>query len=131
MTNKAPRTCPSTAGMPGARLLGVVGEDGHVGYVSPTIQIDEAIIERLGSTELEKRFRFSGPCVEGHCPNWSGSRCRVIDEFVSEVGPSTEALPHCGIRGTCRWFSQVGPEACFRCPVLVTDTRNLSLSVKH
>lgn len=115
--------CPSTAATAGARLLGVVGEDGRVGYISPTIVLDDVLIERMGSTGLEKRFRFTGPCVEHNCPNWSRGRCGVIDEFIEELPAQTKALPHCAIRKSCRWFSQVGSQACFRCPALVTDSR--------
>ena len=33
-------TCPSAPCEPGATLLGLVGEDGRVGYLTPAIRID-------------------------------------------------------------------------------------------
>ncbi|HEX8646546.1 MAG TPA: hypothetical protein VF715_06570 [Thermoleophilaceae bacterium] len=129
-TSSAPddpeRTCPSSSCEPGAKLIGVVGADGTVGYVSPPLEIDADFVERArrGRTP-EKRFRFAGPCVEGRCAQWTGSRCGVIDTVLTTPDrPSApERLPHCGIRSSCRWYAQSGAEACAVCPLVVTDLR--------
>ena len=41
------------------------------------------------------------------------------DESFSQI----VAVPHCGIRTTCRWFAQSGAEACAVSPLVVTDLR--------
>jgi len=60
-------------------------------------------------------------------------RCGVIDE-VLEVVPEENrdpdgTLPECSIRMDCRWFSQVGAEACRVCPQVITDTRSMATAV--
>ena len=120
------RTCPSSSCEPGAKLIGVVNSDGTVGYVSPPLEIDVDFVEhaKRGRTP-EKRFRFAGPCVEGRCAQWTGSRCGVIDTVLTtpDRPQAPERLPHCGIRSTCRWYAQSGAEACAVCPLVVTDLR--------
>ncbi len=120
-------TCPSSSCEPGAKLIGVVNADGTVGYVSPPLEIDVDFVERArqGRTP-EKRFRFAGPCVEGRCAQWTGSRCGVIDTVLTtpELPPAPDRLPHCGIRSSCRWYAQSGAAACAVCPLVVTDLRH-------
>lgn len=120
------RTCPSYSCEPGAKLIGVVKGDGTIGYVSPPLEIDVDFVERArrGRTP-EKRFRFAGPCVEGRCEHWTGSRCGVIDTVLTtpDRPPEPERLPRCGIRSSCRWYAQSGAEACGACPLVVTDLR--------
>ena len=109
-------------------LLGVIGADGVVGYVSPSPTIDaEFVAEARRTGDPERRFRFSQPCVEAGCSQWTGTRCGVIDrvvqagadaEYVSESSP-----PACGIRPACRWFAQEGVQACAVCPLVITDLR--------
>jgi hypothetical protein len=110
-------------------LLGVVGSNGLVGYVRPRLEIDASFVEEAKKGRPpEKRFRFAGPCVEGRCAQWTGSRCGVIDMAVEEQEagrvPTVEGdLPKCSIRGRCRWFAQMGARACHVCPLVVTDAR--------
>ncbi len=48
-------------------------------------------------------------------------RCGLIDHALEALaiteGPAS--LPHCGIRHTCRWFSQHGRQACAACPEVI------------
>jgi hypothetical protein len=121
--------CPSARCEEGAILLGIVGKDGLVGYVSPQMKVDEDFVRKAheGRTP-EKRFRFSQPCIESGCIQWTGSRCGVIDralqaaEDAQVVDTSDKKLPRCTIRPRCRWFAQVGREACAVCPLVTTDT---------
>src|SRR4051794_5199030 len=122
-------TCPSARCEPGATLLGVVGADGTVGYVTPQLTVDEAfVVQARRGRAPEKRFRFAGGCVESGCAQWTGSRCGVIDRvldggLVEAPEPGARgALPHCAIRPGCRWFEQSGAEACGVCPLVITDT---------
>jgi hypothetical protein len=78
----------------------------------------------------EARFRFSMPCREAGCPQWTGTGCGVVDMALEgaetappETLPSTAAtpLPACAIRRTCRWYFQRGAAACAVCPSIVAD----------
>jgi hypothetical protein len=106
----------------------LVDSSGKVGYLTPAMTIDEGFVARARrSGSPEKRFRFAAPCVEARCEQWTGSRCGVIDRVleVEELDrtPQRQALPRCAIRGSCRWYAQVGAEACTVCPLVITDCR--------
>jgi hypothetical protein len=77
-------TCPSAPCEPGSTLLGVVGPQGTVAYLTPPLTIDDSFVAtaRRGRSP-EKRFRFAAPCVEEHCAQWTGSRCGVIDAVLA------------------------------------------------
>lgn len=126
---KAPpteRICPSAQGEAGAILLGIVGADGKIGYLTPQVTVNEEFLDvaRRGRTP-EKRFRFAGRCVESACAQWNGGRCGVIDAALNRKPGTTEdsqgQLPKCSIRPRCRWFSQQGRMACTACPLIITD----------
>ena len=130
--------CPSTCCEEGALLLGVVTPAGTVAYVQPPTRISAEFVEEARALgHPERRFRFSGPCVESACPQWTGRDCSVIDLVLSDppsdwrvpaergpAAPPDEAatLPACGIRRTCRWYAQRGRQACAVCPTVVADT---------
>jgi hypothetical protein len=124
-------TCPSASCEPGATLLGLIDENGRVGYLTPAITIDHEFVEKVErGRSPRKRFRFAGPCVEEKCVQWTGSRCGVIDtvfEAVERLDPEPalekDSLPHCAIRSSCRWFAQEGEAACAACPFVITDCR--------
>jgi hypothetical protein len=124
-------SCPSTTCQPDAILLGVVGPDGRIRYVSPALTVDEEFVARAHEGRPpERRFRFAGPCVEEDCTQWTGRSCGVathIVERAAATGAPTSgdgrALPRCSIRRTCRWYAQEGVAACHACPTVVTDTR--------
>jgi hypothetical protein len=124
-------TCPSAPCEPGATLLGLVGEDGRIGYLTPALRIDEEFVARVErGRSPRKRFRFAGPCLEGECRQWTGSRCGVVDtvfDAVEKLAPQPAreegVLPRCAIRSSCRWFAQEGAAACAACPFVITDCR--------
>jgi hypothetical protein len=117
-------TCPSACCETGASLLGIVGHDGIVGFITPAITIDQEFVDaaRRGRPP-EGRFRFAQPCVEGRCRQWTGSRCSVIDQVLMASQDAARThdnpLPRCAIRRSCTWFAQVGREACAVCPLVI------------
>lgn len=120
------RSCPSGRSIDGASLIGLVGPDGKLGYLSEAIPVDEVFLETVRGRSPMRRFRFSEPCVEGLCTQWTGSRCGLIDRLLDTPEKSVEAvqgsaaqLPRCPIRKSCRWFHQVGRNACLVCPFIV------------
>jgi hypothetical protein len=116
-------TCPSGRCRPGNLLLGIVTSSGELAYVRPPPVIDEEFVAVAEQGRLpEARFRFAEPCVESGCTNWTGDgRCSVADRVVAaqDDGAAAGGLPACGIRSTCRWFAQVGREACRGCPFVL------------
>jgi hypothetical protein len=116
--------CPSARGAPGALLLGVVGADGRVGYVSSQVRVDEGFLAVAQAGRApEKRFRFADRCVESGCVFWTDRSCHVAIAAVELVDAEADPgrLPRCTIRSRCRWYAQEGPKACAACPLVVTD----------
>jgi hypothetical protein len=121
-------TCPSAPIASGATLLGLVGPDGTVGYLTPSITVDQEFVDAASRGGLPgKRFRFAAQCLESGCAQWTGSRCGLIDTLIAadDLAPDEEPerLPRCAIRSSCRWFAQAGSEACAICPIVITDCR--------
>ncbi len=117
------RSCPSGRAVNGASLIGIVGGDARLGYLSRAIPLDDAFLERVRGREPMRRFRFSEPCIEAGCEQWTGSSCGLIDEVLDgadeAIDAAAERLPRCPIRKSCRWFHQVGRDACGVCPFVV------------
>lgn len=113
-------------------MLGVMTPVGKVAYVQPPTAVSAEFVERARALgHPERRFRFTAPCVEAHCPQWTGTGCAVVDIVIQEapVGfptaacpPEVNQLPACGIRHNCRWYAQRGALACAVCPTVVADT---------
>ena len=110
------------------------GDDSErtLGLRRTTPQGRPELAERLRSEgRPESRYRFSGPCHEAGCPQWTGGGCFVVDHILDGQGEAAESgaqagvqptsLPPCGIRGSCRWFHQRGANACAVCPLVVAD----------
>ncbi|MEU8524918.1 MULTISPECIES: hypothetical protein [Streptomyces] len=105
-------------------------EQGSLAYLPMPVVVDPAFAARLQEAgEPERRYRFSRPCIEGACSQWTGEGCGVVDHLVDDDADGPEhrrvtdqgALPVCGIRRDCRWFSQRGAAACAACPTVVAD----------
>jgi hypothetical protein len=120
------KSCPSGLCQDGALLLGVMTSSGRLAYVQPPTRIDAAFVARAKAMgRPEARFRFSAPCIEGRCPQWTGARCAVVDMVLDTpegVAAPSSTLPACAIRRTCRWYAQRGAAACMACPWIVADT---------
>lgn len=115
--------CPSARCAEGARLLGVVGEDGQVAFAANDIRVDARFVAAARSCRVaESRFRFADACQHGRCAHWTGQRCGVVDiVLVDGRLPVAPAVPDCTIRDRCRWFLQAGEEACRVCPGVITQ----------
>lgn len=117
--------CPSSTCREGSILLGVIRGDGRVAFIEEKLFIDREFVDIAHEgREPEKRFRFANTCVKNGCRQWTGSRCGVIDRLAeADVElPSLDALPDCSIRVDCRWYKQVGGQACGICPYVVTNS---------
>jgi hypothetical protein len=116
--------CPSVTAEPGVILLGVVQADGRVGYVSTPLRVDEDFVRRVEAEgNPAKRYRFAGPCIEAGCAHWQAGGCDLPDAVADLIAEreDDEALPHCSIRSSCRWYRQSGQEACRSCALVLTD----------
>jgi hypothetical protein len=110
-------TCPSGRCHTSASLIGLVGSDGRVSFVSPALPLSDDFVaraSRYGGTD--HRFRFAEPCAKASCEQWTSNRCGLIDELVVEDPNPPDRLPKCGIRSSCRWFAQHAGKACAVCP---------------
>lgn len=129
------KSCPSALCQEDALLLGVVTPGGTVAYVQPPTRVGAEFVRQAQALgHPERRFRFSSPCVQAACPQWTGTGCGVIDVVIGSkpaelpTGPAArpagppQSLPACAIRRTCRWFAQHGAAACAVCPAIVADT---------
>nr|WP_245432573.1 hypothetical protein [Mesorhizobium loti] len=98
------------------------------------LEIDADFIARASKAGTpEARFRFAGRCVEGKCRQWTGNSCGVIEKVLAgmtdqAIDPAA-GLPRCAIRGSCRWYTQRGGDACRACVYVVTDQRADQLAV--
>jgi hypothetical protein len=119
------KACPSAPCQEGAVLLGIMTTSGTLAYVQPPTRVDADFVARAKAMgRPEARFRFSTPCIQSGCPQWTGEGCAVVDKVLEEEQPvatSEDRLPRCSIRRTCRWYSQRGADACAVCPLVVAD----------
>jgi len=116
--------CPSATAEPGAILLGVIQGDGRVGYVSTPLRVDEDFVRRVEAEgDPAKQYRFASPCIESGCAHWRNGGCEVSDAVAAHIAERTpgEALPHCSIRSSCRWYRQNGEDACRSCALVLTE----------
>ena len=120
--------CPSARAEPGAVVIGAVQQDGRVAHFATTLVANEAFLATVGAQgSPEQRFRFSSPCAEGKCAQWTGQACGLIDRLAKSLTNATEAstaedpAPPCTIRAGCRWFQQNSYAACGVCSFVVTD----------
>lgn len=123
-------SCPSAPCAPGARLIGMRGADGRIKNLRQSLEIDQDFIARASAQgQPEARMRFSSPCVEGKCSQWTGHKCGVIENVLArlaDASPAADKLPPCSIRGDCRWFKQRGAAACHACDLVITDQTSVA-----
>ena len=75
---------------------------------------------RIGDVLRCWGFRYGARCEESRCAHHDGNRCALGARIAAMLEPVTDSLPSCQIRGSCRWYAEVGGEACRRCPQVVT-----------
>lgn len=123
------RACPSGPCHESGSIIGVMTGQGRLAYLPIPVVMDSAFASQLQEAgQPERRYRFSQPCIEEACSQWTGDGCGVIDHVLE--GPTERhhregrpgVLPTCAIRRDCRWFSQHGADACGACPTIVADT---------
>lgn len=117
------KSCPSAPMVVGAHILGIRNEDGSVSKLKSTLPVTENVIEFVsrGSDTPESKARFTAPCIEGQCAQWTSGRCDVIVELLDRNVVEAQPLKRCPIRATCRWFDQSGKSACDICEFVITD----------
>ena len=91
------KACPSALCQEDALLLGVVAPGGTVAYIQPPTRVGAEFVGRAQALgHPERRFRFSSACLEGACPQWTGSACAVIDLVIGsrpDESPAGKAAP--------------------------------------
>lgn len=119
-----PLSCPSAQpDMEEARVFGVVGgapEAPRVAYLKAEAQVTPEVAARIGDLAPTQVFRYAARCEESRCAHHDGDRCALGARIAKMLEPVTDALPSCLIRPSCRWYAEVGGEACLRCPQVVT-----------
>ena len=118
------KSCPSSTCSEDAILLGKVKQDGTVGFLQNKIPLDAAAVaafKKIG--DPERHFRFSSPCVQKGCGQWSNGQCGVIKEVLNAFADADlpPDAPACAIRSSCRWFHQEGVQACYACAFVITN----------
>ena len=117
--------CPSARpDWKGARIIGVVAgtvAEPRVRYLDRALPVIDEVLEMASPAAPTEVFRFAAPCAKGACGHFRGNCCHLVEKVVAELPPVTRELPECSIRESCRWFSQEGAPACWRCPRIVTD----------
>jgi hypothetical protein len=130
-----PPYCPSAQpDMAGSVVFGVVGgtvEQPRVAYLAEPLPVTPELLALADPVEPAEVFRFGAPCAESACRHFDGTRCRLVEALVAEVEPVVAALPPCRLRAQCRWWREEGPEACRRCPLIVTSSWNPGPELAH
>ena len=123
------KTCPSANFSKGAYLLGIRNEDDEMEILAEPLKITEEIYNKLKkkNTRPEKALRMANKCIESNCKQWTGEGCGVIDHVLTTIEEryKKDQLPECGIRSTCRWYSQQGKESCKVCTLVTTLTEEI------
>lgn len=110
--------CPSYYPSKKAKAIGMANKDGIVNFFEKPLAVDEEFIqEAQTNVDLESKFRFSGPCVNKSCKQWSNNKCGLINELekILENIPKQSAPKSCSISNSCRWRLQEGDKACLTC----------------
>ena len=123
--------CPSAQpDVSDARVFGVMTgtqDTGlRVGYLNEAQPISPEILAASAPAAPTEVMRIAAPCMGHGCGHFDGTNCRLATRIATMLDPVVRSLPRCAIRPTCRWVSQEGPAACFRCPQVVTDMRETS-----
>lgn len=130
MINETNTLCPSAKAEAGAILLGVITPQEQVALLAEQVVINQEFIDVVSQEKSpESQFRFANRCVKTGCQQWASGRCGVIDA-VMKVNPNLQLqdthFPLCSIRSQCRWYQQVGANACVVCPFIITDSQELT-----
>jgi hypothetical protein len=115
--------CPSgDPSLPETMVLGVQSyERGEVTYLAEPIPAADAIAmvpEGIAPTRI---LRFASHC-SSTCGHRDGPDCTLIKRIMTIPAAEKEnaSVPRCHLRTHCKWWDQVGMEACKRCPAVST-----------
>jgi hypothetical protein len=106
------------------RLIGIaVFDQGapQVAYLNEPVPLDDKVLSLAGPAEPREIFRIAAHCEESRCTHFGGGKCSLATRIVQILPAVVDSLPTCLIRGTCRWYTQEGKAACFRCPQVITQ----------
>jgi hypothetical protein len=122
--------CPSARPeMPASAVFGVVlgsVEQPRVAYLDQPSPVTAELLSLAGPVSPTEVFRFAAPCAGGACQHFDGTNCRLASRIVEHLPTAVDRLPECAIRDACRWWRQEGKEACFRCPLIATESQGLA-----
>lgn len=116
--------CPSgLPDRPESVVLGVrSGEDGSVGYLAEPLPAADVIGLVPEGIEPRRILRFASHCEES-CRQRVGSECGLVNRIVlASPAPTAAAVPRCHLRARCKWWQQIGVDACHRCPAVASLT---------
>ena len=111
--------------MPDSTVFGVVlgsVEQPRVAYLDQVQPVTGELLALAGPVAPVEVFRFAAPCAGGACQHFDGTDCRLASRIVERLPSVVDELPKCAIRDSCRWWLQVGADACFRCPLIATES---------
>lgn len=118
--------CPSAQpNMAGSEVFGVVNgtvSEPRVSYLTAPQETSDKILALTTPVEPTEVFRFAAPCAASACRHFVKGRCQLIDRVVELLPEVIDQLPACSVRNDCRWWHQQGPDACKRCPQIVTKS---------
>jgi len=103
-------------------VLGVQShERGEVTYLAQPIPAAEALSLIPEGIAPSRILRFASHC-ESSCSNRVGDDCGLINRMLAipVADTSDAAVPRCHLRAHCKWWEQVGKQACLRCPAVST-----------
>lgn len=117
--------CPSAGpDVEGSIVLGIIEgteDEPQVAYFEEPQPVTSELRALSGPLEPTEVFRFSAPCAEHSCKHFDGNKCQLARRVSEMLLPVVDILPTCRIRPTCRWWLQVGKDACLRCPQIITE----------
>ncbi len=115
--------CPSASAGEEAVVFGVRTGDGAepgIRYLDHPVPASSEVLALAQPVDPREVFRMASPCAESACAHFSQSRCALATRIAQHLPEAVDELPACGIRRSCRWFSQEGKSACLRCPAVIT-----------
>ncbi|WP_282692595.1 hypothetical protein [Streptomyces sp. CC208A] len=114
--------CPSgEAHTPESVVLGVrSGADGSVVYLADPVPAAEVLGSVPADIEPRRVLRFASHCVSD-CLHRRGTDCTLVERVLTRpVARETGSVPRCHLRTQCQWWTQIGVDACLRCPAVAT-----------
>ncbi|MEU6777071.1 hypothetical protein [Streptomyces sp. NPDC046759] len=116
--------CPSAKpDRPEAVVLGVHADSEGLTYLETPVPAAEATAMLPPDVLPTRVLRFAGHCY-AECAQRVGDSCGLVTKVALHAPTATAAnLPRCHLRPRCKWWRQVGVDACHRCPLVVHDVR--------